>query len=136
MSAPAAPLTLFSVVIPARDEEASLPPTLRAIHAEFSRAQIPHELIVVDDGSSDATAARVREVARRDARVLLITQPNGGKSSAMNNGVAAASGDVIRLIEIENVRQFAERLDGPTPSGATEAHRMLVEARVIYAPAA
>ena len=40
------------------------------------------------------------------------------------------------LIEIENVRQFAERLDGPTPAGATEAHRMLVEARVIYAPAA
>ena len=55
---------------------------------------------------------------------------------ALVEALAAASGDVIRLIEIENVRQFAERLDGPTPSGATEAHRMLVEARVIYAPAA
>lgn len=50
-----APLTLFSVVLPARDEEASLPPTLRAIYAEFIRAGIPHELIVVDDGSKDTT---------------------------------------------------------------------------------
>ena len=54
-SAPPVPLTLFSVVIPARDEEASLPPTLRALHAEFTRAGIPHELIVVDDGSKDST---------------------------------------------------------------------------------
>jgi len=48
-------LSLFSVVVPARDEAESLPPTLRAIHAEFTREQIPHEIVVVDDGSSDAT---------------------------------------------------------------------------------
>jgi len=48
-------LTLFSVVIPARDEEASLPSTLRALQAEFTREGIPHEFVVVDDGSQDST---------------------------------------------------------------------------------
>src|SRR3989442_828667 len=50
-----APLALFSVVIPARDEEASLPPTLHALYAEFLREEIPHEIVVVDDGSKDRT---------------------------------------------------------------------------------
>ena len=51
------PLKLFSIVIPARDEEAALPPTLRDLHATFLREAIPHEFIVVDDGSSDRTRA-------------------------------------------------------------------------------
>jgi dolichol-phosphate mannosyltransferase len=57
-SAPApgtTPLQLFSVVIPARDEEESLPPTVRAIHETFTRAGVPHEIVVVDDGSRDGT---------------------------------------------------------------------------------
>jgi len=51
------PLSLFSVVMPARDEEASLPETLRDLYAEFSRAGVPHEIVVVDDGSRDSTWA-------------------------------------------------------------------------------
>ena len=49
------PLALFSLVIPARDEEASLPPTLRALHAALTAAGVPHEFVVVDDGSHDRT---------------------------------------------------------------------------------
>lgn len=49
------PLTLFSVVIPARDEELSLPSTVEAIYAAFTVAGIPHEIVVVDDGSNDRT---------------------------------------------------------------------------------
>jgi dolichol-phosphate mannosyltransferase len=48
-------LNLFSVVMPARDEAESLPPTLRALYAAFSRENVPHEIVVVDDGSSDGT---------------------------------------------------------------------------------
>lgn len=54
MSGPA-PLTLFSVVIPSRDEEESLPETVREIHAEFVRQGVPHEIVAVDDGSHDRT---------------------------------------------------------------------------------
>jgi dolichol-phosphate mannosyltransferase len=49
------PLTLFSVVMPARDEEAALPSTLRALHAVLKREGVPHEFVVVDDGSEDKT---------------------------------------------------------------------------------
>ena len=52
---PAEPLKLFTVVIPARDEEESLPATLARIYAEFTLNQIPHEIVVVDDGSRDGT---------------------------------------------------------------------------------
>ena len=48
-------LQLFSVVIPARDEEACLPSTVVEIHEEFKRQGIAHEIIVVDDGSRDST---------------------------------------------------------------------------------
>ena len=49
------PLTLYSVIIPARDEEASLPATVRDIHQTFLRENVPHEIVVVDDGSRDST---------------------------------------------------------------------------------
>jgi dolichol-phosphate mannosyltransferase len=52
---PGPPLKLFSVVIPARNEEESLPPTIESIHNTFVRNGIPHEIIVVDDGSTDDT---------------------------------------------------------------------------------
>ncbi|MBE34289.1 MAG: cell wall biosynthesis glycosyltransferase [Opitutaceae bacterium] len=53
--APLPPLSLYSVIIPARDEEESLPPTLTAIYECFAKENIPHEIIAVDDGSSDTT---------------------------------------------------------------------------------
>jgi len=51
----AGPLKLFSVVIPARNEEASLPATIEHLHLEFTLNQVPHEIVVVDDGSQDRT---------------------------------------------------------------------------------
>jgi dolichol-phosphate mannosyltransferase len=51
----AAPLKLFSVVIPARDEADSLPATLEHLHLEFTLNNVPHEIVVVDDGSRDKT---------------------------------------------------------------------------------
>ncbi|MDE3085027.1 MAG: glycosyltransferase, partial [Verrucomicrobiota bacterium] len=55
MPDPAVPLKLFSIVIPARDEEASLQPTLLDLYTELTRESVPHEIIVVDDGSKDRT---------------------------------------------------------------------------------
>jgi dolichol-phosphate mannosyltransferase len=49
------PLSLFSVIIPARDEEESLPSTIQDIVQTFTAENIPHEIVVVDDGSKDRT---------------------------------------------------------------------------------
>ena len=50
-----APLRLLSVVIPARDEEGCIASTVQHLHLELSLQKVPHEIIVVDDGSSDRT---------------------------------------------------------------------------------
>lgn len=55
-------LTLFSLIIPARDEEESLPPTLRHFHARLKEAGVPHEFVVVDDGSRDRTWTVLEEL--------------------------------------------------------------------------
>lgn len=57
-----APLKLFSVVIPARDEEESLPGTVTEIHEVFTQRGIPHEIVVVDDGSKDSTWKVLQEL--------------------------------------------------------------------------
>ena len=59
-----APLTLYSVVIPAHNEEESLPHTVSAIHQTLVREGIPHEIVVVDDGSSDRTWPVLQELQR------------------------------------------------------------------------
>lgn len=48
-------LKLLSVVIPARDEEGCIASTIRHLHLELELREVPHEIIVVDDGSSDST---------------------------------------------------------------------------------
>ena len=50
-----APLRLLSVVIPARDEEGCIGSTAEQLYLELGRHNVPHEIIVVDDGSTDAT---------------------------------------------------------------------------------
>ncbi len=58
------PLTLYSVVMPARDEQESLPSTVTAIYQALQREGVPHEIVVVDDGSVDRTWAVLAELAK------------------------------------------------------------------------
>ena len=48
-------LTLLSVIIPARNEQDALPSTVEHLFVELRRNGIPHEIVVVDDGSTDGT---------------------------------------------------------------------------------
>jgi dolichol-phosphate mannosyltransferase len=54
-AADAAPLTLLSIVIPARDEEGCIAATVEHLHLELRLHDVPHEILVVDDGSTDRT---------------------------------------------------------------------------------
>ena len=100
MPSPApAPLSLFSVVIPARDESESLPSTLAAIHAAFTAAQIPHEIVVVDDGSKDRTWAVLHEL-RATIPTLAPTQNPGphGFGRAVVWGLEHSAGDAVVIM--------------------------------------
>lgn len=56
---------------------------------------LAHEVILVDDGSTDGTARIMDEWAAKDHRVSSISQPNAGKGAALNRGFAASDGEVV-----------------------------------------
>ena len=90
-----------SVVVPVFDGEAVVGATLRSVLAQ-SRGDL--ELVVVDDGSTDATREVVDAVARRDARVRLLVQPsNRGRSAARNVGLAAARGRWVTFCDADDL---------------------------------
>lgn len=89
----------LSVVIPARNEQANIGPTLDALGAELQRRDIPYELLVVDDGSSDDTAGEVRRRAAADAAVRLIRNEGAhGFGYAVRCGLDAFQGDAVAVV--------------------------------------
>ena len=99
MSAAAVPLSLFSVIIPARDEEESLPGTVEAIYQTFSTAGVPHEIVVVDDGSRDRTWAVLQELKLKIPS-LMPTQNTGahGFGRAVVWGLDHSRGDAVVIM--------------------------------------
>jgi dolichyl-phosphate beta-glucosyltransferase len=78
----------LSVVIPAYNEERRLPPTLAKLRAYLAGGPLTHEIVVVDDGSRDATA----EIARGHGAVVVSNDGNRGKGFAARRGMLLAQG--------------------------------------------
>ena len=87
------------VIVPAYNEQAGIAATVRTILA----SDHPVEVIVVDDGSTDRTAAIVDALRRRHPHVRLIRQPNAGKAAALNNGLAAARSELIVVVDGDTI---------------------------------
>ncbi len=88
-----------SAVLAAYNEERVIAQTVQALLA--SRYPGPLEMIVVDDGSSDRTAAIVAGIALREPRVRLVRQDNGGKAVALRTGLAAASHEFVVTLDAD-----------------------------------
>lgn len=90
---------LLSVVIPARNEAGSLPATLGDLHAVLAAGGIPHEIVVVNDGSRDATAETVRTLAATIPGLRLVDNaPPHGFGLAVRAGFDAARGDAVAVV--------------------------------------
>lgn len=89
-----------SVVIPAFNAARTLGETLASARAQTHRDL---EMIVVDDGSTDATADIALRHAVEDARIRLIRQDNAGVAAARNAGVAVARGDFVALLDADDI---------------------------------
>jgi cellulose synthase/poly-beta-1,6-N-acetylglucosamine synthase-like glycosyltransferase len=101
----------LSVIVPAYNEEAGIAATVRSLlDTDYPGA---FEVIVVDDGSSDRTAAIVEGLALPGVRLL--RKPNGGKPSALNAGAAMARGEILVLVDGDTVfqRDTLRHLVGP-----------------------
>jgi poly-beta-1,6-N-acetyl-D-glucosamine synthase len=88
-----------TVVVPAHDEER----TIRVAVETLLESEYPDlEVIVVDDGSQDATADRLLDL-HQNGRIRLIRQQNAGKAAALNRGIAAATGEVVLYTDADSL---------------------------------
>src|SRR5947207_692803 len=93
---------LVSIVVPTYNRAYCLP---RTIDSALAQTYASVEVIVVDDGSKDDTAALVRARYGSDGRVQMISQQNAGVAAARNTGMAAARGDYVALLDSDDVWQ-------------------------------
>jgi dolichol-phosphate mannosyltransferase len=109
IAATARPVALtVSVVIPARDESGRLPQTLADLGRELTAAGIEHELVVVDDHSTDGSAELLDRLSLDQPAIRVVrNERSGGFGHAVVSGLEAATGDAIAIF-------MADGSDSPT----------------------
>ncbi len=102
----------MTVIIPCYNDGATLPETLASV-----RDQGAAEIIVVDDGSTDAATIRLMDELRCDPAIRVIHRENGGLAAARMSGVHAATSELIAPVDADDVvapgalRRLAEAFD-------------------------
>jgi len=121
---------LISVLIPCFNEEKVIEASVRRILASNWKSI---EVLVLDDGSKDATSAVVRKAFADEPRVTLMSFENGGKARALNRGLERARGDVVVALDADTlfpsdtlaklVRWFADPSVGAVAGNALVGNR-------------
>ncbi len=91
---------LVSVIIPAYNAAGTISATLESVRAQ---TYAPLEIIVVDDGSTDATPSILKAVAAEEPRLRIIRQQNAGVARARNRALAEAQGEWIATIDADDI---------------------------------
>ena len=123
---------LVSVVVAAWNAETTIADTLRSALAQTWRKL---EVIVIDDGSTDSTAAIARRFAEQDSRLRVESIANSGPAAARNRAIAMARGAFVAPLDADDLwnpakieRQLAAALAAPEPPGFVYAWFHLVDA--------
>ncbi len=95
-----------SVVLPVYNAERYLRPAVESILAQTLD---DWELVAVDDGSRDSSLAILRKYEARDPRVRIVSRPNTGIVGALNDGLAAARGELVARMDSDDI-SLPERL--------------------------
>jgi len=90
----------ISVVLPAYNAAEHLSEAIESIRAQ---SFTDFELIVVDDGSIDATPRLLRDFAGQDKRIRIVSRPNTGIVGALNDGITAARADLIARMDADDI---------------------------------
>ena len=91
--------TTLSVILPVRNGERHLGACLDSISLQKNDSM---EILVLDDGSTDSTAALAEEKAKNDPRIRLIRKPNSGYGDTMNRGLELAKGKYVAFAESDD----------------------------------
>ncbi len=93
------PLTKLSIVIPARDEEGCIASTVEHLNVELNLREVPHEIVVVDDGSTDRTWQILEEEKQKIPQLAPIKSPGPhGFGRAITRGLNAFTGDAVVIM--------------------------------------
>jgi len=117
------PSPRYSIVVPAYNEAERLVPSLNRMLAYLEEAKWSAEIIVVNDGSRDRTAAVVKEFASRNPIVRLVENPgNRGKGYSVRHGMMSASGQFLLFTDadLSSPIEEAPKLFAPIESGAAD----------------
>lgn len=112
---------ILSVIVPAYNEESRLNDTIAQVVTELESMRLTWELLVVNDGSADATGRVAMDWCRREPRVRLLDRHHVGKGAAVRAGMLAAQGewrflaDADLSMPIAHLRRF---VTPPVPSPA------------------
>ena len=97
--APDRELGLLSIVIPARDEEGCIASTIEHLHIELRLRDVPHEIVAVDDGSTDRTWEILQELRARVPTLAPIQNRGAnGFGRAVAAGLGAMTGDAVVIM--------------------------------------
>jgi glycosyltransferase involved in cell wall biosynthesis len=108
-------LSGLSIVLPCFNEAENLPDVVRYATDAAERCALTHEIVIVDDGSTDETLAVAGAMTARDARIRLIVHArNRGQGQALRAGIAAARLPWVLLIDADLQFEIGE-LDGFLP---------------------
>lgn len=92
----------ISVVVPCYNEESSLPLFYKELSAQFEKGGIVYELLLIDDGSTDETFERIKEIQKKDDRVRAFRfSRNFGQQAAILCGLKNASGDAVLTMDAD-----------------------------------
>lgn len=93
-------LNLLSIVIPARNEQGCIASTVEHLHLELCLNQVPHEIVVVDDGSTDSTWNILQELQAHNPSLRPVKNNEGlnGFGRAIVKGIESASGEAIVIM--------------------------------------
>lgn len=90
----------ISVIIPAYNVEGFIAEAFASVATQTS---LVHEIIVIDDGSTDGTAVWLQDMAQKDSRLHVVTSDRLGPSGARNVGLKAATQPVIAFLDADDV---------------------------------
>ena len=90
----------ISVILPVYNVEAYV---REAVESILAQSFADFELIIINDGSTDGSGSILRELAARDARIVLVERPNEGAASARNKALEMARADLIALMDADDV---------------------------------